>query len=102
MVQPILLDYGAATHTVEWPGDEPGQVNALRILARPASFTVAATYLPPLDPADYDGRTAISTQARRRLPAAEGIHAGGGQRPGGGHSLHIYYSERMPLYLILH
>src|SRR3546814_1217418 len=46
MVQPILLDYGAATHTVEWLGDEPGQVNALRILARPGSFTVAATYLP--------------------------------------------------------
>src|SRR3546814_11780198 len=64
MVQPILLDYGAATHTVEWLGDEPGQVNALRILARPGSFTVAATYLPPFDPADHAGRKGIAKIGR--------------------------------------
>src|SRR3546814_538828 len=78
MVQPILLDYGAATHTVEWLGDEPGQVNALRILARPGSFTVAATYLPPFDPADHAGRKGIATEARRRIADAMGLPAGGG------------------------
>lgn len=70
MVQPILLDYGAAAADVEWLGDEPGQANALKILARPGSFTVTASYLQPFDPAAFPDRKAIAAEARRRIEMA--------------------------------
>ncbi len=70
MVQPVLLDYGAGAHDVEWLGDEPGQTNALKILARPGSFTVTVTCLAPFDPAAWPDRKAIAAEARRRIAEA--------------------------------
>jgi 1-acyl-sn-glycerol-3-phosphate acyltransferase len=70
MVQPILLDYGTAARDIEWLGDEPGKANALKILARPGSFAVTATYLPPFDPAAYPDRKTIAAEARRRIEEA--------------------------------
>ena len=69
-VQPVLLDYGAGAHTVEWLGDESGRANALRILARPGSFTVTVTCLAPFDPAACPDRKAIAAEARKRIEAA--------------------------------
>ncbi|RIA37197.1 lyso-ornithine lipid acyltransferase [Hephaestia caeni] len=75
MVQPVLLDYGTGARAVEWLGDETGQANALRILARRGSFAVRVAYLPPFDPADHAGRKGIAAEARRRIAEAMGLPA---------------------------
>jgi 1-acyl-sn-glycerol-3-phosphate acyltransferase len=70
MVQPILLDYGAAAGLVSWIGDEPGRDNALKILARRGSFPVTIHFLEPFDPAHRADRKAIAAEARARIAAA--------------------------------
>ncbi|TPG38571.1 1-acyl-sn-glycerol-3-phosphate acyltransferase [Sphingomonas koreensis] len=70
MVQPMLIDYGAAAADVAWVGDEPGQANALRILGRRGSFDVTVHALDPFDPAVTADRKAIAAEARRRIAAA--------------------------------
>jgi 1-acyl-sn-glycerol-3-phosphate acyltransferase len=70
-VQPVLIDYGAAMADIAWLGDEPGAVNARRILSRRGSFTATLTFLEPFDPADYPGRKAIAAEARARMDAAK-------------------------------
>ena len=69
LLQPVLIDYGAATPDVVW-GDETGQVNALRLLGRAGSFPATLTFLDPFDPAETPGRKAISAEARARMDAA--------------------------------
>ena len=66
-VQPVRIDYGAATPDIAWIGDEPGQANAARILARRGGFDVTLTFLEPFDPADFPGRKAIAAEARARI-----------------------------------
>ncbi len=75
MVQPVLLDYGAAGNNIAWLGDEPGLTNALKILARRGTFEVRVTYLTPFDPADHTNRKGIATEARRRIVEAMGVNA---------------------------
>ena len=70
MVQPVLIDYGAATPEIAWTGDEPGLDNARRILSRGGRFTVTLTFLEPFDPAGFPGRKAVAAEARRRMEAA--------------------------------
>ncbi|MBY8828506.1 lysophospholipid acyltransferase family protein [Hephaestia mangrovi] len=69
MVQPILLDYGAAGPLVAWVGDEPGQENALKILGHRGSFEVTVDFLAPFDPADHPGRKGIAAAAHREIRA---------------------------------
>lgn len=69
-VQPVLIDYGAAMADIAWLGDEPGAINARRILSRGGGFTATLTFLEPFDPADYPGRKAVAAEARRRMEAA--------------------------------
>lgn len=69
-VQPVLIDYGPAIADIAWIGDEPGIVNARRILSRRGSFTATLTFLDPFDPADYPGRKAVAAEARARMTAA--------------------------------
>ncbi len=68
-VQPVTIDYGAATHAIAWVGDEPGLVNALKILARPGRFDATLTFHEPFAPADFPGRKTIAAEARRRMEA---------------------------------
>jgi len=70
VVQPLLLDYGAVGPEIAWLGNESGQHNALRVLARPGSFRVGVTFLNPFDPALPGGRKAIAAEARSRIGAA--------------------------------
>lgn len=70
MVQPVLLDYGAAMPDITWIGDEPGHDNARRILARPGSFPVTIRFLEPFDPTEHPGRKAITAEARARMERA--------------------------------
>ena len=71
-VQPVRIDYGAATEELAWVGDEPGQAHAARVLRRPGSFTATLHFCEPFDPRDYPGRKAIAAEARARIAAAGG------------------------------
>jgi 1-acyl-sn-glycerol-3-phosphate acyltransferase len=70
MVQPVMLDYGAASEELCWIGDETGLNHAKRILSRPGSFPIRVHFLEPFDPADFPGRKAIAAESRRRIEAA--------------------------------
>lgn len=69
MVQPVRLDYGAATPELAWVGDETGRSHATRVFRRAGVFPVNLHFLAPFDPADYPGRKAIAAEARRRIEA---------------------------------
>ncbi|HEU4961932.1 MAG TPA: lysophospholipid acyltransferase family protein [Sphingomonas sp.] len=73
MVQPIWLDYGEAGPLIAWVGDEPGQANALKILAARSTSPATVHFLDPFDPADCADRKAIATEARRRVAEAMGM-----------------------------
>ena len=70
MVQPVRLDYGAATPELAWVGDEPGQSHAARVFRRRGTFPVNLHFLSPFDPAAFPGRKAIAAEARRRIEAS--------------------------------
>ena len=70
MIQPVRLDYGAATPDLVWIGDETGQAHATRVFRRRGTFAVNLHFLDPFDPAAFPGRKAIAAEARRRIEAA--------------------------------
>jgi lyso-ornithine lipid O-acyltransferase len=70
MVQPVLLDYGAAGEDIAWIGEEAGLDNAKRILSRRGSFALEVTFLEPFHPRDFPGRKAIAAESRRRIEEA--------------------------------
>ena len=80
LVQPVRIDYGAATAELAWVGDEPGGDHARRVLARRGTFTPTLRFCAPFDPADFDGRKAIAAEARRRIEAVR-VCADAGSRP---------------------
>lgn len=81
MVQPVLLDYGAAGEEIGWIGEEGGLNNARRILARKRSFALRINFLEPFDPRDFPGRKAIAAESRRRIEIALVETLGGPLRP---------------------
>ncbi|UYY57966.1 lysophospholipid acyltransferase family protein [Sphingomonas sp. S2-65] len=81
MVQPVLLDYGAAGEDIGWVGEESGLDNARRVLARRGSFPLRVHFLEPFDPADFPGRKAIAAESRRRIEAALTAALGHAPRP---------------------
>jgi 1-acyl-sn-glycerol-3-phosphate acyltransferase len=68
-VQPVRIDYGAATRELAWVGDEPGQSHAARVLRRRGRFDAHLAFLTPFDPAGMD-RKQIAAEARARIEAA--------------------------------
>ena len=70
MVQPIRVDYGAATDELAWVGDESGQSHAARVLRRRGTFVATLDFCAPFNPADVAGRKAIAAEAKRRIEAA--------------------------------
>ena len=75
VVQPLWIDYGAATPEIAWIGDELGQDHAKRVLKRRGSFDVTLHFLAPFDPRDFAGRKAVAAEAKRCIEAA--IASGG-------------------------
>ena len=71
-VQPIRIDYGAATDELAWVGDEPGQSHALRVLRRRGTFPVTLHLLDPFDPAGTGNRKTIAATARAAIETAAG------------------------------
>lgn len=80
VIQPVRIDYAAATTELAWVGDETGQHHALRVLRRPGHFTATLRFLEPFDPADFPGRKAVAGEARRRIEAAAPPRHGEGDR----------------------
>lgn len=68
-VQPVQIDYGAATDDVAWVGDETGARHAARLLGRRGTFAVMLRFAEPFDPAEIGNRKAIAAEARRRIEA---------------------------------
>ncbi len=68
-VQPVRIDYGAATDELAWVGDEPGQHHAARVLKRRSTFVATLNFANAFDPAEYGDRKAIAAEARRRMEA---------------------------------
>lgn len=72
VVQPVALDYGAATPDIAWL-TESGIAYSLRLLARRGTFAANLRFAEPLDPAEYGDRKAIAAEARRRVEALRAI-----------------------------
>lgn len=66
-VQPVRIDYGAATADLAWTGGEPGIDHARRVLRRRGTFVATLRFLEPFDPAGAGGRKGIAAEARRRM-----------------------------------
>ena len=74
MIQPVHIDYGAATDEIAWHGDEPAGRNAKRLLERPGRIEVTLRFLEPFDPALYPDRKALAAVTRDRIAASMGMH----------------------------
>ncbi len=70
-VQPVRIDYGAATRELAWVGDEPGPHHAARVLNRKGTFVATLHFADPFDPAEFGDRKAIAAEARRRMEALQ-------------------------------
>jgi len=68
-IQPVRIDYGAATPEIAWVDDEPGLSHVARLLGRRAGFPATLTFLPSFDPADHPGRKTLAAEARARIAA---------------------------------
>lgn len=66
-VQPVRIDYGAATDDLAWVGDEPGQDHALRVLRRRGTFVATLRFAEPFAPQDAGDRKAIAARARTAI-----------------------------------
>lgn len=65
-VQPVRIDYGAATPEIAWI-DESGPDHAKRVLMRRGDFVATLRFLDPFDPREYPGRKSIAAEVRRRI-----------------------------------
>ncbi|MBG6117233.1 lyso-ornithine lipid acyltransferase [Sphingobium sp. AEW010] len=70
LIQPVHIDYGAATSAIAWHGDEPAGANAWRVLGRKGRLDVTLRFLPPFDPADCADRKVIAATARGAIAAS--------------------------------
>ncbi len=75
LIQPVHIDYGAATTDIAWFGDEPAGVNAIRILGRAGTLPVMLRFLEPFDPVALGDRKAVAAEAQKRIAASLALHA---------------------------
>ncbi len=69
-IQPVWLDYGPRVADMAWVGEEPGQDNFLRILARWKPLHLTLHFLPPLTTEQRTDRKAIARHAREAIERA--------------------------------
>lgn len=74
LVQPVHIDYGAATADIAWTGEEPAGANASRILSRAGPLPVTLHFLEPFDPAALPDRKALAAEAQKRIAASLAAH----------------------------
>jgi 1-acyl-sn-glycerol-3-phosphate acyltransferase len=70
VVQPVALDYGAATGDIAWLDHESTPDNVRRMLSRPGTIPVRLTFLAPIDPAAAGDRKALAAASREEIVAA--------------------------------
>lgn len=70
MIQPVLLDFGAAGPNIAWLGEETGWESAWRAFTRPGSYEVGVHFLEPFDPGQLSDRKEVCALARARLACA--------------------------------
>jgi 1-acyl-sn-glycerol-3-phosphate acyltransferase len=68
-VQPVYLDYGAATPEIAWVGTEEAGANAMRVMGRKGPLPLTIHFLEPFDPEAFPDRKAIAAEARKRIEA---------------------------------
>jgi 1-acyl-sn-glycerol-3-phosphate acyltransferase len=81
MVQPVAIDYHAAAHDIAWVGDEPADVNAMRVLGRRGTIPVTLHFLAPIDPAQMQGRKEVAAGARTAIIESMRHSVGGSPAP---------------------
>jgi len=81
MIQPVHIDYGAATADIAWHGDEPAGANAMRILGRKGPLPVTLRFLEPFDPVQCADRKVIAAMARARIAQSIAQSSGAHHRP---------------------
>lgn len=69
-VQPLAIDYGAASHDIAWVGGESAKANVKRVLSRKGTTPVTLRFLEPVDPAGMADRKLLAETARQRIVAA--------------------------------
>jgi len=69
-VQPVAIDYGAATQEIAWVGSESTGANAKRVMSRPGTFQATLRFLDPIDPHDAGDRKILATRSRDAVVAA--------------------------------
>ncbi len=74
-IQPVWIDYGAATEEIAWHGNEPARVNAKRILGRKGPLRIILHFLDPFDPEHMPDRKAVADEARNRIMARQSAFA---------------------------
>ncbi len=70
MVQPVLLDFGAAGPDIAWIGEETGWESAWRAFTRPGSYDVDVHFLEAFDPALLADRKEVCAETRKLILAA--------------------------------
>lgn len=70
LIQPVLLDFGAAGPDIAWLGEETGWESAWRAFTRPGSYIVGVHFLEPFDPSILACRKEVCAEARQRILAA--------------------------------
>lgn len=74
MIQPVHIDYGAATADIAWHSDEPAGANARRLLERKGPLHVTIRFLEPFDPTDHPDRKRIAAVSSERIAASIALH----------------------------
>ncbi len=69
-VQPVAIDYGAATPEIVWPDEESPAHNARRLISRPGKLPMTLRFLPPIDPAACADRKAMSAAVNAAIAGA--------------------------------
>lgn len=69
LVQPVVIDYGAATPLVAW-GEETGVDNARRILSAPGRRRLTLRFLDPFHPGTHADRKTLAAETRARIAEA--------------------------------
>lgn len=74
MIQPVHIDYGAATAAIAWHGDEPAAINAMRVLGRKGKLPITLRFLESFDPSACTDRKVIAATAHMRIAESIALH----------------------------
>ena len=74
MIQPVHVDYGAATRDIAWHSNEPAGANVRRLLERRGRLIVTLRFLAPFNPAISPDRKALAALTQERIAASITAH----------------------------